>query len=84
MVSGSILIVLMWVAVLIGALGIIFLFINAERRKQGTKMLIGAVIGFIVFAMMFVNLWNLPSLWSNNWIKEKQKFYYIPYNLFNF
>ena len=56
MVSGSILIVLMWVAVLIGALGIIFLFINAERRKQGTKMLIGAVIGFIVFAMMFVNL----------------------------
>ena len=56
MISASILIVLMWAAVLVGAVGIVFLFINAERRQQGTKMLIGAIIGFIVFMMMYLNL----------------------------
>ena len=61
-VSGSILIVLMWVAVLIGALGIIFLFINAERRKQGTKMLIGVVTEMCKFFckinFKYVEKWN--------------------------
>ena len=55
MVEGSILIALTWVAVIIGIVGLVFLFINAERRKQGVKMIIGAVIGFIVVVMIIMN-----------------------------
>jgi len=55
MVEGSILIALTWVAVIIGIVGLVFLFINSERRKQGVKMIIGAVIGFIVVVMIIMN-----------------------------
>jgi hypothetical protein len=54
-IYGSILALLLSVAVLIGGVGIVFLFINEARRSQGTKMIIGATIAFVVLIMM---AWN--------------------------
>ena len=50
------LIILMCITVVVVVTGIVFLFINAERRQQGTKMIIGAVIVFIVSMLMYLNL----------------------------
>ena len=48
MISGTIMYLLFFVSMIIGILGIVFLFINEDRKKQGIKILKFAVPVFLL------------------------------------
>ena len=41
--SAILITLLFWGAIIIAATGVVFLFINAERRQMGLKMIFGSV-----------------------------------------